>query len=45
MSMIDRYRDRRQAARRARAIQRALDEARSPAVRDEILAAAQRYYR
>jgi hypothetical protein len=44
MSMIDRYRTRRQHVRQARAIQRALDATRSPAVREEILAAAQRYY-
>ncbi|HEX5541410.1 MAG TPA: hypothetical protein VFX60_07585 [Micromonospora sp.] len=45
MSMIDRFRARRQAARRTRAIESALRSATSPAVRDEILAAAQRYYR
>jgi hypothetical protein len=45
MSMIDRYRHRRQAVRQARAIQRALNATTSPAVRDEIMAAAQRYYR
>lgn len=44
MSMINRYRDRRDAARRARAIERALRSANSPAVRDEILTIAQRYY-
>jgi hypothetical protein len=44
MSMIDRYRHRRQAVRQARAIQRALNATQSPAARDEILAAAQRYY-
>jgi hypothetical protein len=44
MTMIDRYRNRRDAARRARAIERALRTATSPAVRDEILTIAQRYY-
>ncbi|MGI5212465.1 hypothetical protein [Plantactinospora sp. CA-290183] len=44
MSMINRFRNRRSDARRARAIQRALRSANSPAVRDEILIAAQRYY-
>lgn len=44
MTMIDRYRNRRDAARRARAIDRALRSANSPAVRDEILAITQRYY-
>jgi hypothetical protein len=44
MSMIDRYRSRREANRRARTIARALGEARTPAVRDEILAIASRYY-
>jgi hypothetical protein len=44
MSMIDRYRHRRQAVRQERAIQRALSATRSRAVREEILAAAQRYY-
>jgi hypothetical protein len=43
MTMIDRYRSRRDAARRARAIERALRSANSPAVREEILAIAQRY--
>jgi hypothetical protein len=43
MSMIDRYRHRRDANRRARAIQRALSSANSPAVRAEILAIAQRH--
>jgi hypothetical protein len=45
MSMIDRFRDRRTAARRTRAIERALRSANSPGVRDEILAIAQRQYR
>ncbi|MEV4627452.1 hypothetical protein AB0J90_14285 [Micromonospora sp. NPDC049523] len=44
MSMIDKFRSRRDAARRARAIERALRSANSPAVRDEILTIAQRYY-
>jgi hypothetical protein len=44
MSMIDRYRTRRQHVRQARAIQRALNTTQSPAVREEILAAARRYY-
>jgi hypothetical protein len=44
MSMIDRYRHRRHAVRQARAIQRALNATHSPAVREEIMAAAQRYY-
>jgi hypothetical protein len=45
MSMMDRLRARRNASRNARAIDRALREATSPAVRAEILAAAQRQYR
>lgn len=45
MSMIDRIRTRRDATRRARAIENALRSANSPAVRAEILAMAQRYYR
>jgi hypothetical protein len=44
MSMIDRLRHRRDANRRTRAIERALREAKTPAVRDEILAIASRYY-
>lgn len=44
MTMIDRFRTRRDNNRRARAIQRALNSANSPAVRKEILAIAQRYY-
>jgi hypothetical protein len=44
MTMINRFRSRRDAARRARAIERALRSANTPAVRDEILAAAQRFY-
>ncbi|MBX7269861.1 hypothetical protein KIF24_30130 [Micromonospora sp. Llam7] len=43
MSMIERIRNRRDASRRARAIERALRSAGSPAVRDEILAIAQRH--
>ncbi|MEV6691198.1 hypothetical protein AB0M35_06980 [Micromonospora sp. NPDC051196] len=43
MSMIERIRSRRDANRRARAIERALRSASSPAVRDEILAIAQRH--
>ncbi|GAB3151417.1 hypothetical protein GCM10027290_40620 [Micromonospora sonneratiae] len=45
MSMIDRIRNHRNAARRARAIERALRSTNSPAVRNEILAIAQRQYR
>jgi septum formation topological specificity factor MinE len=44
MSMFDRFRNRRDSARRARAIERALRSANSPAVRNEILAIAQRHY-
>jgi hypothetical protein len=44
MSMINRFRDRREASRRARALERALRKTNSPAVRDEILAIASRYY-
>lgn len=44
MKMIDRYRSHRDAARQARAIERALRAANSPAVRDEIRIIAQRYY-
>jgi hypothetical protein len=44
MRLIDRIRERREAARRAHAIERALRQAKSPAVREEILAIAQRYY-
>ena len=44
MNMIDRYRSRREAARRTRAIERALRATSSPAVRDEIRIMAQRYY-
>jgi hypothetical protein len=43
MSMIDRLRSRRHAARRARAIERALRSANTPAVREEIQAIARRY--
>jgi len=42
MSMLTRFRDRRAATRRARALERALRSAQSPAVRDEILAIASR---
>ncbi|HEY3008712.1 MAG TPA: hypothetical protein VGJ63_11715 [Micromonosporaceae bacterium] len=42
MSMMNRLRNRRDAARRARAIDRALHEAKSEAVRKEILAIATR---
>jgi hypothetical protein len=41
--MMNRLRDRRHAARRARAIERAVRSAKTPAVRDEILAIASRY--
>jgi hypothetical protein len=44
VKMIDRYRSRREAARRERAIERALRAASSPAIRDEIRIMAQRYY-
>ena len=44
MSMIGRLRNRRHAARRARAIQRALHSASTPAMREEILAIARRHY-
>lgn len=44
MSMIDRYRRNREAARRSRAIDRALRSANTPAMREEILAVADRYY-
>lgn len=44
MTMIDRFRSRRDATRRARAIERALRSTNSPAVRNEILVMAQRYY-
>ncbi|WP_165945193.1 hypothetical protein [Micromonospora sp. KC723] len=43
MSMIERIRTRRDAHRRARAIEHALRSANSPAVREEILAIAQRH--
>lgn len=42
MNMIDRIRDRRHAARRTRAIERALRAAETPAVRHEIIAIASR---
>lgn len=44
MTMIDRFRSRRDANRRARTIDRALRSATTPAMRDEILTIAQRYY-
>ncbi|MER7888980.1 hypothetical protein AB0C04_01515 [Micromonospora sp. NPDC048909] len=43
MSMIERIRTRRDATRRARAIEHALRSANSPAVREELLAIAQRH--
>lgn len=43
MSMFDRFRDRRHATRRARAINRALRAANTPAARDEIQAIVNRY--
>ncbi|MFD6638404.1 hypothetical protein ACFWDN_21590 [Micromonospora chalcea] len=43
MSMIERIRTRRVANRRARAIEHALRSANSPAVREELLAIAQRH--
>ncbi|WP_198940299.1 hypothetical protein [Micromonospora sp. CB01531] len=43
MSMIKRIRTRRDANRRARAIEQALRSANSPAVREELLAIAQRH--
>ncbi len=45
MTMIERFRARRAAARRTRAIERVLQATNSSAVRDEILAIAQRYDR
>jgi hypothetical protein len=44
MKMFDRYRSRREATRRARAIEHALRSANSPAVRDEIRIMAQRQF-
>jgi hypothetical protein len=44
MSMMNRLRNRRDAARRARAIERALNSTRSEAVRDEIRAIATRQF-
>jgi hypothetical protein len=44
MKMIDRYRSRRETTRRARAIDRAIRQANSPAMRDEIRIIAQRHY-
>lgn len=43
MSMIDRFRVRHRATRRARAIDRALRAANTPAARDEIQAIINRY--
>ncbi|WFF07916.1 hypothetical protein O7622_04885 [Micromonospora sp. WMMD1076] len=43
MSIIERIRTRRDANRRARAIEHALRSANSPAVREELLAIAQRH--
>ena len=43
MSMIERIRNHRDVTRRARAIEHALRSANSPAVREEILAIAQRH--
>ena len=43
MSMIERIRTRRDANRRARAIEHALRSANSPAVREELLAIALRH--
>jgi hypothetical protein len=45
MSMLARLRNARAAARRARAIDKALRSAPTPAMRDEILLVAQRYER
>ncbi|MFC7546311.1 hypothetical protein [Plantactinospora sp. GCM10030261] len=45
MSMINRIRSHRNATRRARAINRALRSTSSPAVADEIMAAAMRQFR
>jgi hypothetical protein len=44
MSMMNRLRTRRDTVRRARAIERALNSTKSPAVRDEILAIATRQF-
>ncbi|WP_213454758.1 hypothetical protein [Rhizomonospora bruguierae] len=44
MNMLNRYRSRREAARRTRAIERALNSANTPALREEILSIADRYY-
>lgn len=44
MKMIDRFRSHREATRRARAIERAIRQANSPAVRDELRVMAQRYF-
>jgi len=45
MSVLDRIRSRRKVARHNRAIERALQAANhSPAIRDEIVAIAQRFY-
>ena len=45
MSMFNRFRNRREAARRVRAIERALSAANSTTVREEIRAMAQHQYR
>lgn len=42
-TLVQRYRDRRNAARRTRAIERALDRCPSRAMRDELLTIASRY--
>jgi septum formation topological specificity factor MinE len=44
MTMFERFRSRRNAARHARDLERALRSANSQAVREEILAIAQRYH-
>jgi hypothetical protein len=44
-TMLDRYRSHRQQLRRARALERALSETNSPAVRAEIIAISQRSQR
>jgi len=43
-SMMIRFRERREANRRARSIEHALRAAKTPAVREEILAIANRFY-
>lgn len=42
-TIVQKYRDRRAALRRARAIERALDRCPSRAMRDELLSIANRY--